>query len=220
MPFYVNSPNNPAQLALDGVPCYLFGTFNYHRSDTRMQVVYVALNANVATLTVQVLGGEIPLVGSFVTVSQTQTSSGIYNVNRVSLTAVSINATTGAGTISYGVTNANIGGVSDHGTAIAEVPEIPDAVPIASASASIACCFQQREDGGARTITVSLQLPTAAAGAIYYMQEAIRDRDAEYTSILQLQPDSTTALVTRSGSFYRVLISGATGTGTVIAKAV
>jgi hypothetical protein len=63
MPAYVDSPITPSTILIKGVNCYLWGSYNYKQGNTQMNVSQVALNSNVATLTVQIVAGEIP-VGS------------------------------------------------------------------------------------------------------------------------------------------------------------
>ena len=74
---------------------YLFGSYNYKQANTTMLVSNVALTSNVATLTVQIIGGEVPIVGALISVQQTQSTSGLFNVARSPLTNVTIDASTG-----------------------------------------------------------------------------------------------------------------------------
>lgn len=94
MPAYANNPFTPPQLVQKGVPCYLLGSLNFHQANTRMLVTNSALTSNVATLTVQIVEGEIPAIGSLISVQQTQAGSGAFNVSRAAITAVSITAAT------------------------------------------------------------------------------------------------------------------------------
>src|SRR6202000_481148 len=109
----------------DGVPLYLFGSFNNHQGNTVINVSQVALASNVATITGQIVSGEVPAVGSPVSISQTVTGSGQFNVNRAAVTAVSFN-NSGFGTLSYALTASNVTAVADFGQAIVEVAEVPE----------------------------------------------------------------------------------------------
>ena len=121
MPQYTNNPFTPIQLMQKNVPCYLLGMRNLKQGDTLMRVSKVVGSGSTATLTVQVYAGEIPLVGARVSVQQLANTA--FNVSRAPLTAVSINATTGAGTISFASATA-LSTTPDFGTADVEVPEV------------------------------------------------------------------------------------------------
>src|SRR6185312_8273967 len=151
MTAYVNNPFQPAKFVMPGVACYLWGSHNDYASNTQMRVTNVALTSNVATLTVQVFDGNVPVAGSLVSVQQTQTASGAFNVNRVALTSTTIDATTGAGTIVFPLTHANVGSAADTGLAVIEVPETPEALV---AGASIAACVQIPDGDSQYTLPV------------------------------------------------------------------
>ena len=97
MPAYIVSP-------LDGVPPMLLPGINGYSTGSlasgptaRMLVTSVAINgSNVATLGVQMVEGNIPAVGSLISVrgTQTPTSGGApnFNVSNIALASVSINS--------------------------------------------------------------------------------------------------------------------------------
>jgi hypothetical protein len=123
MPNYNNSPFAPLpQVALPGIPVFAFGSFNDRAAPTKMGISQVALTANVATLTVQLYEGNIPAVGSLITVQGTVSAGGAFNVVNVALTGVTINATSGAGTVTFALTHANVGATADSGFAIVPQP--------------------------------------------------------------------------------------------------
>lgn len=122
MPKYSASPFNAIQMALPGRPAYVWGGFNDAVGPTSMRVTNVAITTNVATLNVTVFEGNIPVVGSFITVRGTQQAAGIFNVTAVALASVTINATTGIGTVTFALTNANVGSVADSGIAMVPQP--------------------------------------------------------------------------------------------------
>jgi hypothetical protein len=209
-------------LLAPGQPCYLFGSKNLHQSDTQMYVSNVALTSNVATLTVQIYGGEIPAAGWLVSVRQTASTSGLFNVNRVPITTVTIDST-GAGTIVFPLTHADVVSAANTGTAIAEVPEIGDT---AANGASIACCVQTPL-AGARTLPVAITFPTVPTTATVVLQGALHNIDSEFTAVSPtlatvaasaqtLGPFNQVTL--QAGYFYRFLVSSFTGSGTIVAK--
>ena len=153
MPAFSASPNFKGPLLLPGTPLYLWGSYNDKVSPTSMQISNVALTSNVATLTVQVYSGNIPAVGSLITVTGTQNTSGLFNVTNVALTGVTINATTGAGTVTFALTHANVVSAADAGTAIVPVPVVLEAVPTAGATtgSSIFCALPVVGNGAGLT---------------------------------------------------------------------
>lgn len=223
MPSYANNPFTPPVLLQKGVPVYLYGSYNYRQANTRMLVSNSALTSNVVTLTVQIVEGEIPTVGSLVSVQQTTAGSGALNVNRAPLTAVSITATTGAGTISYALTHANVTSVADAGTAIAEVPEVPETLANGS---SIACCVQFSEGDGQSTLPYAVSFPTIPTAATINLQAAIHNIDAEFTTVIPIASVAGGVVgggqfgqvTLQRGYFYRLITSGLSGSGTIVAK--
>lgn len=143
MPAYSNNPLQAIALALPGTPVYVWGSFNDRVSPTKMTVSNVALASNVATLTVQVIEGNVPVAGQLVTVSGTQTSSGAFNVTAVAIASVSINATTGAGTITFALTHANVSSTPDSGLAVAPQLVVPEAVTTNENSVPVALPMAQ-----------------------------------------------------------------------------
>jgi hypothetical protein len=227
MPAYVNGPAafNPAQLVQKGVPCYLWGSLNLHQGDTVMLVNNVALTSNVATLTVQITAGEIPVTGALISVRQTASTSGLFNVNRVKLTGVTITASTGAGTVTFALTHADVASAADAGSAIVEVPEVGEAV---AAGASVACIFDAPHGSSQFTVTTAITFGTLPTAANIVLQRAVHNNDAEFTTIGNAAVISGTVYTTgpvaeftlERAYFYRFLTSGLTlGSGAgIVAK--
>jgi len=217
MTAYVNSPFAPVKLAVKGQPVYLFGSLNFHQGDTVMLVNNVALTSNVATLTVQITAGEIPKVGSLISVQQTQSTTGLFNVSRAALTGVTIVAATGAGTVTFALTHADVGTAADTGSAIVEVPEVGETP---AAVASIPCVFQAPDGDSQFTVTTAVTfsggvLPTAITVSL---QEALHNVDSEYTTVGTAAIVAATAYTAgpiakfslERGYYYRFLVSGLT----------
>lgn len=215
MPAYQNNPFSTARFLQKGVAEYLFGSYNYHQANTRMLVSNVALTTNVATLTVQIVEGEIPIVGALVSVQQTASTAGLFNVNRAPITGVTINATTGAGTITFALTHANVGSTANTGSAIAEVPEVGEAIV---AQASVPCVVAAPEGDSQFTVPVSVTFSTLPTAVTVSLQMAIRDNDAEYTTLGNVAVVAGSnynqgpigAFTLQRGYFYRFINSGLT----------
>ena len=105
MPPYLNQPGDRVRALMPGTPEYLYGSWNQDTSITRMLVSSVKLAAGTATLGVAVVGGNIPAVGSLLSVTGTQTDGGVFNVTRAPLTGVTIDAVTGVGTVTFALTD-------------------------------------------------------------------------------------------------------------------
>jgi hypothetical protein len=112
-----------------------------------MLVSNVALTSNVATLTVTIVEGNLPAVGSNITVNGTVTASGAFNVTLVALTAVSISASTGQGTVSFALTHANVSSTADAGIAIVEQPIVFETV--STNELSVVATLPDSQDGKA-----------------------------------------------------------------------
>src|SRR5271166_3895728 len=117
MPPYQIQPivGSPAPMIQPGIPAYSFGSWKATKPVVRMAITKVAITSNVATLTVQILEGYIPAVGDLISVFATATSAPLFNVTNLALTAVSITATTGAGTVTFALTHADVTAVADVG---------------------------------------------------------------------------------------------------------
>ena len=215
MPAYVNSAFQVPVLVMRGVPTYLFGSHNFRQGDTQMLVSKVVGDGTTATLTVQITGGEIPTVGSLISVKQTQTSSGAFNVNRSALTAVSITAATGAGTVSF-LSATTVASTADIGSATVEVPEVPETL---AAGASIPCCVTSPDCAGQFTVPMAVTFTTALPTAVTVtLQKAIHDNASEYTNTTSAVVVAATAYTAgpvveatlERGYYYRALVSALT----------
>ena len=225
MPLY-NSPLTPPRLLMKGVPAYLFGGLNMLRGNASGTVTQTAIATNVGTVTVQINQGPIPLVGDYITIWGTALQTGLFNVTRALVTAVSITATTGAGTISFSLTGTDQTATADPGMFLVEIGETSETLTTTTFSAPI--CVQAPEGDSQFTIPLAVSCPSMPTAATFTLQVAIRDIAAEYTN--------TTGVVTIAGSvftagpvvqvtlqrgyFYRLAVTGVSGgtNPTVIAK--
>src|SRR5690348_688057 len=129
MPYYdLHTYKRPTALLTAGIPTYFFGSWPMDKSPTKMRVTNVALATNVATVTGTIFEGDVPVVGALIYIDGTQTASGAFNVQGVALTAVSISATTGQGTVSFALTHADVGSAADSGLAIIPQPETAETI--------------------------------------------------------------------------------------------
>lgn len=115
-----------------GQPCFSIGASNDKQAMGKFLVDHVALTSNVATLTGTIVEGNIPLVGQLISVQGTATGSGEFNVSNVAISAVSITASTGKGTISYALTASNVGSTADQGIALIQPGDTSENIAHAS----------------------------------------------------------------------------------------
>lgn len=223
MPVYNKSAFSNAKLLQKGVPIYLLGTYDYKRGNTNMYLTNTALTSNVATYTVQVLNGPAPQVGDILSVINSTNGSGVFNIASSPITATTINNSTGAGTLTVALTNANIGTAADSGSVISEPWPVGDAI---AAGNSIACCVQAPEGDSQFTLPVAVTFDTIPTAVTVTLQVAIVDIDAEYTntaSVITVAGSAYTKgpvieATLERGYFYRLAVSGLTGGSKIIGK--
>lgn len=214
MPTY-NAPLLKAQLLQKGVPAYLFGALNMLRGNVRGYVTQDAIASNVATFTVSINEGPAPLVGDLLTVWGTALQSGIFNVTRALITAVNINASTGAGTISCALTGTNQSATADPGAFLCEVGETYETL---AAGKSQAVLVQAPQGDSQFTIPMAVTFQTIPTAVTVTLQKAIRDIDGEYTNTTAAVTVASSAYTAgpvveatlERGYFYRALVSGLT----------
>ena len=218
MPAYNTSAFSNAKLLMKGVPIYLFGTYDYKIGNTNMYITNTALTTNVATVTVQVLNGPLPRVGDILSIIGSTNGSGAFNnIKSSAITATTINASTGAGTLTVALTNANVGTAADSGTAIVEPMPIGETV---AAINSLSCCVQAPEGDSQFTLPWAVTFTTLPTAITATLQVAIVDIDSEYTNTTSTIVVATTAYTAghgpvaeatlERGYFYRIACTGLT----------
>lgn len=206
-------------------PNYLFGAFEYKTEPFRFAVTGVALASNVATYTVQLIGGGgpapsvAPAVGAKMGVRGTATSSGLFNVDPAIVTAVTFNATTGAGTISCALTGANVSQTADTGVLVVNPVETPDKITGVVSSQAVALIFTPDESDNSRCLFAECKwvgtLPTTAT---VVLEAANVDDDSRYVNLGTVCTVASGA-VTQAGAefsfimgkFLRLKVSAFTG---------
>lgn len=240
MPLFDKTPGARVISLVAGFPSYFFGSWGTNNisgttvkglgmltSPSRFLITQVQLTSNVATITGSIIEGEIPQVGALITVRGTQTSAGLFNVTAIAITAVSINASTGIGTISYALVNANIGATADAGLGI--VPQVENTETIVNgASIPITIPVQDPKTDAARTISFIIEFPSGLpVAATVDLQTALLNQDSEYTKFSNLVTIAASAisagtlnpqLTLNQARFYRLNISGVSGGTAWIAK--
>lgn len=222
MPAYITDPNTPRRTLLEGIPGYSAGSYALGQAGTRCYVTTVAIAANVVTLGVRIVEGNIPTVGSLITVRGTVVGTAAVNVTNVALASVSIVAATGLGTVTYAATAANLSTTPDGGQALIPVPEVAELLAIQKWQ-QLGVPFSNPELVTGRVISWSWSTPSAPATLALQLEGAINDVDTEYAIIGVSQ---TTLLGTVIGNvpvgirFLRINVTAFTGgsSPTIIAK--
>jgi hypothetical protein len=190
MPSYDSNPFSPTSpLTLQpGQPGYAFGSFAEHLPATLMQVTTTARAASVATVGVLIREGNIPAVGSLITIQGTSQAAGVFNVSNVALTTVTINAVTGVGTVQFAIGAGTTTQAADIGAAMVPTPEVGEALTN-TASQAFAVPAPTGAGASGRTVTWSTSYPTAPAGVTMALQGSLFDIDAQYQTL-----DTSTAV--------------------------
>jgi len=209
VPPFVSAPPyiTPRRGITAGLPSYSFGSFPLGVSPARMYVTTVAVAANVVTLGVKMVEGNIPAVGTQVSVTGTVVGGATVNAANVSLASVTITPATGVGTITYTAVAANLSTTPDGGQVV-QIPAVAKGLQFALDPAG---GYGLTFVWGSSAATIALQL-----------EGAIDDIDAQYAIIGTSQTTlsgSVVAQVPNNVRFVRVNTTAFTGgPGTTWAK--
>lgn len=186
MTAYQTSPNPPGiPLLQPNVPAFAWGS-RASGSNTKMMITSDSVSANVVTLNVTVVEGNIPAVGDTIFVFATSNSAGALNQSTgIAIAGVNINALTGQGTVTYPKTVGNQGNTADTGYATS-TPQVATETPTpgnggASASQQFALMAEVTKNGTPFSVDGKF---TGAPGAFEVdVQVASIDSDTYYQTI-------------------------------------
>lgn len=128
MPAYSSTGFQPQKLINPGQPAYSIGSFDDKQATCKFNISKVAVATNVVTITGVIVEGNIPAVGQLISIQGLQSNSGAINVSNVALTGVTITSSTGAGTMTFSLSTANLSTTNDGGQALIKVAEINEDV--------------------------------------------------------------------------------------------
>ena len=193
-------------------------------SGTGLTVTTTVTSANsLGSVTVQINEGPIPKVSDLITVWGTSQQTGAFNVTRALITAVSITAATGQGTISFALTGSNQSVTADAGAFLTEPGESYDT--LTNSTFSQAVLVQAPQGDSQFTLPLAVTFSTIPTAVTATLQVAIRDVAAEYTNtttVVTVAAGAYTAgpvvqATLQRGYFYRLAVSGLTiGSGSGI----
>lgn len=239
MPNYIASPFKPMpQLMVPGIPSYVWGSWNDKTGPTQGIVLQSLGIGATAELVVQIISGNIPVVGSLITVVGVAANAN-FNVINAALTAVDNyphgnTPDNGVYALAYSATVATPL-QADAGQFIIPQPEVGETVSATGASAPVAVSAWTPSG---KSLSVALTLGTGLSGVTAVIQGANLDKDSEYSTIGTLGTGlgaSTTEWQSGDGNtstgtlaagsvnfpnfrFYRINLTAVTGSGLVIAK--
>lgn len=221
MPAYVSTPLGPPPETLQpGVPGYAFGSFNANLPTTKMLVTTTASTGGTATVGVQVIEGKIPDVGSLVTIRGTSQGAGAFNVTNIAITAVSIVAGTGVGTIQFALVGTVVS-AADAGLALVPTPEVGEALTNAT-SKTFAVPEPVGSDTNQKGVVWSTSYPSAPGAVTMVLQGSLFDIDGQYQTVdTSTNVNGETRVYGPSNfRFFRLKASGVSGgtNPTVIGK--
>lgn len=248
MPAYQTTPFKPVPtLLVQGKPEYVFGSWNDKTGPTLGNVISDSAVTTTGTLTFQVVSGNVPAVGSLITVVGTANGSGNLNVTNAQILTV-VSTAAGIVTVTYTITSSTVAvGTSDSGQVIVPQPELGDTLSSFPASSVPVACPASPGNQSGKSLSATVKLPAQQLGVsstlsavTVVIQGANFDEDGQYNTIGTLTAAGTSAGgpntydwqsgqgntatgTLAAGSvnlpnfrFYRLQVSGATGSGPVI----
>lgn len=222
MPLYQTSAfyNNPQPpLLVPGSTGYSFGKLS-GVGDTNMKVTNVAITSNVATITVVISAGPVPIAGQFIS---TQALANIPNVTSVVIASVSSFADQTNGTITYALSHANVSSVADVGQAIAPPVEVGDTVTPTVAVTGAAFSLASLQASNERSVAWSVSFPATPPSSSFEadLEGAVENVDAQFTKldkITAVTGASQTVNVISQLNFLRVRIVSNDAATSIVAK--
>jgi hypothetical protein len=230
MPAYITAPQQIRPSLLPNLPGYSLGTFNLTNNPvTRLSIQNVAITSNVATVYVTILEGFKPTTNQLITIqgTQTVTSGGgsNFNVTNAAITAVTIDSTTGVGTITFALTSSDIAKTVDSGMAYVPPAETGDTATSSTKGQQFALAGGSQTVYDMRVVSWSYTFPSAPVSATINLQGAAVDLEANYTTLdtqntIVAGGETRVLSVPASVNFVRCTISALSGgtNPTVIAR--
>ena len=216
MPGYLTNPTVAVAIPMlqSGLPAYAFGSKLDGHPTVKMIIDHVSITSNVATITGTIVEGFIPAVGDIAEINGC--SNAVFNVSGKTITAVSIVAATGKGTITFALTNVDVPSAAASGILQAVQSDVPEALT-GSDQKSLQFAVQALTGRG-RGISWEYLCPSAPVSIAIQLEGAINDIESEYAIIGSSQTTAGGAQVFATApvlvNFVRLHITASTG-GTV-----
>lgn len=209
-----------ARMQTDLEPNYLFGKFENKTQPWLFNITNVTVASNVAIVAGTLVSGggaspnHVPAVGAKIGIRGTKTSSGLFNVDPTTAATVTWTPASGAVSVTFPLTHADVVTAPDTGTLVIQPIETPDLVSQGSASAPIALIFSPDESDNSRCLYAEAKwtgmLPTTAT---VVLQVANVEDDSRYAVVLNTQGTAPGATVTASSALASVAAGAVTQSG-------
>jgi hypothetical protein len=211
---YQTTPFKPTpNVMTPGIPIYFWGSWNDKTGPTAGNVLNDSGNGSTSTLVVQILSGNVPVVGALISTVGTQNAAGGYNVTNAVITSVSAPTVPDAGiyTIQFANT-ATSASAKDAGQFLIPQPEIGEPL-VAGASVPYVMMYNIMNANLNQAVTVVASFPSLPTSVVLYLQQALQDLDSEYQTVATIATVATGAVqgspqITVDptlGRFFRVL---------------
>lgn len=216
MPYYNAGTQSPLAIAVfPGSKTYLLG--NTQADGGVFNIVNVAITTNVATVTVTGFSGNLPVVGTLITIRGSQQQTGAFNVTAAPVTAVNLDQT-GAGTISFALTGANLATTADTGT-LSFLPQVTGEAAVNNAQTIWGALSRPSGARSQQAVFIQGLLPAAGVTALTLTPRLSSDRinwtPATQTITLSNTVTNGLAYFETTALFVSVALTGLAGTGPV-----
>ena len=226
MPAYVKSPfKPPVQLLTAGLPSYVFGSYDDRSSPTFGYIISDSASGTVGTVSFLIQSGPVPQVGEKISVRGAGRSNNL-NVADGSATVISVlmeadasGLQNGVCTVTYPITSTSLSTLADGGQVVIERVEVGETVAN-GASVPVAAPYNPANTNSTKLISASVSFSNGVTGALVVLQASNFDVDDQYVTLGTVYSTSTldSQEFESNYRFYRLLVSGLTGSGTIVGK--
>lgn len=176
-------------LLVQGRPEYVFGSWQDRTGPTLGNIISDSAVTTTATLTFAVVSGNLPAVGSLITVVGAGNSVNLNVTNAQILTLVSTAA--GIVTVTYTVTSSTIAaGTPDGGQVVVPQPELGDILTSFPASSVPVVCPSSPGNQSGKSLSATVKLPAQQLGVAsnltavtVVIQASNFDEDGQYQTV-------------------------------------
>lgn len=222
MPAYQNTPfKEPVQVLTAGLPAYLWGSYDDRSSDSFGYIISNSAVTTTATVTFLVTSGPVPKVGDFIAVRGAGRSANFNTTGTVLTVSAEADAAgiqNGVVTVTYAISSTTLGTLADVGQVQCSRVEVGETLANSN-SRPVALAANNGETDQARGLTVVISFPSIPTAAVVTLQQAVIDRDAEYSNVAVVATVAGSAVTVGPqvtvdptlGRFFRLNITGVSG---------
>jgi hypothetical protein len=198
MPSYQLTPfRESTKLLVPGLPSWLLGSYLEDAASTFGYVVSNSAASTIGSLVFQITQGNIPIVGSLITVRGTANSGGVFNVVGATVLTVSTNDY-GTCSVTYAISSTTQASTADNGQVLIPQIEVGETL-VAESSIPVAMPYQNANANLNQALTAVVAFPSLPTSVIVSLQQAVFDKDSEYATVAVVATVSGGA-VTAAGS--------------------